>query len=255
MVLHAESVDRGVDLDLVVKHPVGDLDTGEHHVVVGHLHDTLHAPVLEGGDIVGLLGASLEVDVVDLGDRGTGDLVQPVDGSAIIVETDMALPKLAVLGGRHVLRSPGDLLGGSIGVDINSRRQLALDILGGDDDNAVCAAGTVDSRRGTILKHVYGLDIVRGDLVKASWDTVDQHERSGAGLEGRGSTKRDLGAGDRVAVRIVDDQAGNLTLDKVGGVGARGLDKVLFLDGGDGTGHLCLLHGTVTDSDGFLKKG
>ena len=65
-----------------------------------------------------------------------------------------ALTELTVLSGSHVLRSPGNLLGGSVNVDINSSRQLALDILGRDNDNTISTAGTVDSGSGTILQHV-----------------------------------------------------------------------------------------------------
>ena len=90
---------------------MGDLDTGEHHVIVGELDDTLHAPVLEGGHIVGLLRASSETDVINLGDRGAGDLVKPVDRCSVIMESDMSLRQLAILGGCHVRQGTGDLLG------------------------------------------------------------------------------------------------------------------------------------------------
>ena len=47
VVLHCEAVYGSMKLYFAVEHPVGNVDAGEHHIVVGELHHTLQASVFE----------------------------------------------------------------------------------------------------------------------------------------------------------------------------------------------------------------
>ena len=76
----------------------------------------------------------------------------------------MSLRKLAVLVCGHVVKSLGDLLRGNVGVEINSGRNISLSVLGGDDDDTVRAACTINGSSGTILENINLFDVIRRDL-------------------------------------------------------------------------------------------
>lgn len=113
-----------------------------------------------------MLGSATQADVIDLRERGSGDLVKPVDRSSVIVETDMAFRQLPVLVSGQIVECLGDLLGGNISVEIHGCRCFALSVLSCDDDHAIGSTSTINGCRRAVLEHINLLDIIRGNLGK-----------------------------------------------------------------------------------------
>ena len=131
----------------------------------------------------------------------------------------MAFRQLPILVSGQIVECLGDLLGGNVSVEIYGCRRFTLSVLSGDDDDAICSTSTINGRGRAVLKHINLLDIIRRNL-----------GRRRPGLEGSGSTKGDLSAGDRVPVRCVHNKSRNLALDKFGRVRPRSLQEISALD-------------------------
>lgn len=142
----------------------------------------------------------------------------------------MAFRQLPILVSGQIVECLGDLLGGNVSVEIYGCRRFTLSVLSGDDDDAICSTSTINGRGRAVLKHINLLDIIRRNLGKRARHTVNEHKRRRPGLEGSGSTKGDLSAGDRVPVRCVHNKSRNLALDKFGRVRPRSLQEISTLD-------------------------
>ena len=124
-------------------------------------------------------------------------------------------------------------------------------LAGGDEDDAVRTAGTVDSRGSTVLQDGDGLDVLGRDVTERTADnTVHDDERGVAAVDGGRAT--DLVAGGVTAGVGVNVQTGDLTLDEGHGVRS-GLVELFGADAHDGGGDLLLVEGTVTDDDGLFN--
>ena len=175
---------------------------------------------------------------------GVLDTVAVVGLSAGLVELE---PFVQAEGLREFVED----LGGDIG--IIGHAQAAGDagaLLGRDEDDAVRTAGTVDSGGCTILQDGDGFDVLGGDVAEGSADdTVDDHERGVAAVDGGRAT--DLVTGSVTAGVGVDVQTGDLTDDEGHGVRG-GLVELFGLYADDGGGDLFLVERTVTDDDGLI---
>ena len=90
---------------------------------------------------------------------------------------------VCLVGGGHVLDAVHQLghlgeLGDAL-IDVEREFGSAdLTGLGGDDDDTVTAAHTVDGRCGSVLEDGDGLDVGGVELAPAALDAVHEHERT-----------------------------------------------------------------------------
>ena len=134
---------------------------------------------------------------------------------------------------------------------------VAARLVGGDEDDAVRAAGTVDGRCARVLQDLHGDDVLRVDLGEvtgiAEGEAVHDQERSVGTVHGGvtshahdGRRARFLGVVGHLDARHAALHEG---FDGVGGLGG----QVFGRQGGDGTGEVALLHAAVTDGDRLLQ--
>ena len=124
--------------------------------------------------------------------------------------------------------------------------------LGGDEDDTVGAADTVEGRRGRILEDGEGCDVLRVDEVHVAFHTVDEHQRLAVGAEGVHTADPEVSAGARLTGLLHDDDTGQFT-GEGGGQLADGHLELFHVDRGDGTDDGGLALGTVGDHDNFLQ--
>ena len=204
--------------------------------------------------------AAADGQVVVLGDAGLADLGEPV-GLGLVRELAVGTLEAPALGpagedivSAHEVRTLEPLGGGHIAGILDRGGHLALGVAGGDDDDAVGAASTVDGGRGTVLQHVDGLDVFWGNRGEVAGNTVDEHERLGGAVQGGSTAEHDGGGSGRVTGGDGDLQAGDLALDELAGVDNGALDELIGFHALHGGRDIGLFLGAVTDGDGFLKE-
>ena len=97
-------------------------------------------------------------------------------------------------------------------------------LLGGDEDDTVGCAGTVDGCGGGVLQDLHGLDVVGGEVCDciaafAHGNAVNHVERVVGRGDGTGTANADGHAGTRLAGGLLHLDAGNLALDEAGSLG------------------------------------
>ena len=223
-------------------HPVGG---GDGVAVPAAAGPTLH-DVAPG---IGIATAIEDLVVVLLGRSA---------GAGIILGIEVVVGRTTpvdVLAGAH----PGSLvLDGLIGegacvADVH----VALGtLLGGHEDDTVGAAGTVDGGCGGVLQDLDGLDVVRVEVVDRTahhGDAVHDIQRRGGG--GEGALAADVHGTDLTRTLVgADIHTGCAALEGFEDVVGRALGQFLGTDGDHGTGHVALLHGTVTDGHGLFEE-
>ena len=244
---------------------MGQVHLGPQVLGVGADDHTLVVPVGDIGGIGHVLGAAFQGDVVVVGERGLGDLVQPVRLVAQVGERRvLGQVRNALLVGAqvfqhvhevgvHEVHPLGEAGEGSVAVVGNVEVLAHLPVPGGDEDDAGGAARTVDGGRGGVLQDGDFLDGFRSDGLKGALDAVHQDERGVAALQGGDAAEHDGGGGGRVAVALGDVQAGHLALDELGGVADVTGEEVLALDRGDGGGDIALTLRAVADDDRIVQ--
>ena len=179
------------------------VDTGAQAGEIGVFDDTVVLVVTQGEERVAALGTVAQREVVLLDDTGAGGLAEPVRvagrgdtggvqvlGHSHLVQDGIAAgviaPVVLVAQGVHIgiqavvhIALPHHLaeflgiedlhtvhvgLGGHGGVKVNLYLAV-LAGLGGDDDDAVGGAATVDGSGSSVLEHLDGLDVVTVELV------------------------------------------------------------------------------------------
>ena len=159
----------------------------------------------------------------------------------------------------HDVEVAGQLREADVGLERDVRlARRAESPFGGDEDDAVGAARTVDRRRGGVLEDGYARDVVGVDVVQVVdgvHHAVDDDQRFVRGVDrtraadtdGRGGARfaggrHEVGAGDTSLQCVVDRERGQV------------LD-VVHLDRRDRTGQVFLGHLAVADDHHFFDVG
>ena len=183
-------------------------------------------------------------------------LVLGPDGVGRILDAEH-LPELHVLGSVHHARSRVHDVGNAVlRRDAHGGLLLHLTLLGGDDDDTVGGAGTVDGRGGGIFQYGQVGDVggVQGveDLV-ADGCTIEDEERCGAGVDAVDAAQTDGGRGGRLARGAEHRETSHLSLKGIREVGGGDVLNLLRAYGSHGSrdtaGFLC---GAIADDDDFL---
>ena len=132
---------------------------------------------------------------------------------------------------------------------------LALALLRGDHDDAVCGTGTVQGGCSRVLQDRHGLDVAGGDGVDVAGigHTVHHIERGTRGVHGADTADVDGTAVTRLTAGVDDLHARAETLQGLRHVGRGNLLDVLFLDDRGRSRKGGLGGGTVRDHDGFVE--
>ena len=128
--------------------------------------------------------------------------------------------------------------------------------LGRDDDDAVGAAGTVDSRGRRVLQDGYGFNVGRVDVAEGGHgvhDTVDNDQRIVGGGDGTGAADTDHGVGAGLTVGGRNFHTGDTALEGLVYGQNRLVADFGHPDVGDRACKVGLLDGAVADDDGLLK--
>ena len=145
--------------------------TGEA-AAVGPQEDAFGLTRGEVGKDVGALSAPVEADAVVMGDGGARDSIEPVGGGAVVgVFFYIAVvlrQQVAIVGGGEQTGTAGDVLGVDVSAVTDSSAFAALGSLtGGDKDDTVCSAHTIDGGGGSVLQDGDVLNVRRRDIAAA----------------------------------------------------------------------------------------
>ncbi|OQB67862.1 MAG: hypothetical protein BWX93_01693 [Bacteroidetes bacterium ADurb.Bin139] len=100
-----------------------------------------------------------------------------------------------------------------------------LALLCGNHDDTVGSPGTVNGSRGSVLKHVYGFDVVGVDVVQVTANYTVNNIQRRRGPYGAKSSDSDLESRARLTVVLYDSYTGGLALQ-----GCERADRVQFGD-------------------------
>ena len=128
---------------------------------------------------------------------------------------------------------------------------VILPALGRDQNDAECAAGTINSGRGGVFQHRDRLDVVRVDTIGIGLHAVDQNQRTAS--VGRGRTAdvvRRAGSGLPRGEGYVE--VGDHTLQGAAHVRHGTVFQLFLRHRGDGSGQIGLLLHAVTDHYHFV---
>ena len=230
------------------------------------LDDTVRHVVAGSQSVGHVLGSTAQRDVVIGGDGRAENLVLPVGVGCAQgrgVQSVDARHQCAVGGavqcivlllyGRHR--------------DVAVVRHLgygtALTLLGGDDDDTVRGAATVDGRCRGVLQHGEGLDVVGVDVgqdvahargrVAVDGQSVDDEQRVVRCIQRRTAADADLCTGAGRTAAGDDVHTGNLTHQHVGGIVRDALRHVVGVHGRHASGQVALLGVAVTDDYDVLQ--
>ena len=141
-------------------------------------------------------------------------------------------------------------------------RDVGLPALGGaglDQDHAVGAAGTVNSRRGGVFQYLDRLDVRRVDLRQvagiADGESVDHDQRSVRTVERAVTADAHDGSRTRVLRRVHDLQSRSAALQQSLHRRSRNILDGVHLHGNDRSGQVALLHAAVADNDHVVDQG
>ena len=134
---------------------------------------------------------------------------------------------------------------------------VAACLVGGDEDDAVRAAGSVDGRCARVLQDLHGDDVLRVDLGQvagvAEGEAVHDQERGVGTVHGGVTSHAHDGRRARFLGIVGDLDTRHAALHEgFDGVGRLG-GQVLGRQGGDGAGEVALLHAAVADGDRLLQ--
>ena len=173
-----------------------------------------------------------------------------------------ALDEGAVFIGREQTYTASSLREGVLDRDRDLRLLTYLTTLGGNHDNPVGSARTVDSGSGSILEDVHRSDVLRVERAEDTGSTsdsgvldghtVDDDQRVVAGIERSTTTDTDT-AGSTGRSFGSDLHPCDLTDEEIAGSGDSTLLEALFIEGADRSGEVLLLHRAVADDDDFLE--
>ena len=128
------------------------------------------------------------------------------------------------------------------------RASLAA-FLGGDDDHAAARVQSVHGSRGTVLEHGYRLDVVRVDVVNASWHAVNHVKHA---VFGAADAQRCLvGPGFTRCLHRRD--AGHAAAQQARHVRRRRLQQFVAAHGRDGSRERGLARLAVSDDDNVVQ--
>ena len=268
------------------------IDTGAQTGEVGMLDDTVVLIIANGEEGAAPLGAVAQRQVVLLDDTGTGGFLEPVrvaggrfaGGVQVFVHhhfiqhgiavgivapvvhiaqcihvgvqaiVHIALPHDAseFLGIQH-LHAVYIGLGGHAGVKVHFYLTI-LAALGGDDDNTVGGAATVNGSGSGVFQDLDGLDVVTVEFMHAGLggDTVDDVQRVVV-VEGSHTTDPDGGSAGRATVRT-DIHSGNTALQGFDGVVLVLFGQIVGVHRGDGTGEIGLALDRITGYHHFIQQ-
>ena len=139
--------------------------------------------------------------------------------------------------------------------EVNLYLLVLLAALGGDDDDTIGSAATVDRGRSGVLQNLHRLDVVhvKGVEGRSGGHTIDNVERILVGVERTNTTDADGSGGSRRTIGS-DGHTGNLTLEGAHRVGvARGLEA-LGLHNSNRTGEVGLTLSGITGDHNFFEQ-
>ena len=268
---------------MVLQEIEGGIDAGVVAVVVTALDDALAVRHAQGQVIAAPGIGVAHGQFVRLAKGILGNLVVPVGVCRLLVVRRIAQP----LGPDHVsvrvelvsqrvgvriqarigIGGPEDLaeafgiqhlepaglflqLQGRVEVDLHP---AFLAPVGGDDDDTVRGAGTIDGGGGGILQDLDGFDVGGVDVLDAHRGGHAVHDVQRVGVVQRTDTAdADAGLRSRVAGRV-DVHAGDAALEGGHHVEGRTVLDILHGNDRDGTGEVALALGRVTDHDHLVQ--
>ena len=269
--------------DEVLEDPLVHGDPAAELLIVVIDEDAVVPVVVGAGQEIGLVVGAAHLHGGVVGDRLVAeDQVFPagVGGPGRLEFLDGRIVNAVGVDGAHVLRGeagvdlglvlgdghqhgivPQIQLGGHLGqgglLPDAHAGAVAAGLVGGDEDDAVRAAGSVDGRCARILQHFHGDDVLRVDLGQvagvAEGEAVHDQERGVGTVHGGVTSHAHDGrsTGFLGVVRHLDTRHTALHegFDGVGGLGG----QVFGRQGGHRTGEVALLHAAVTDGDRLLQ--
>ena len=234
-------------------------------VEVGIRSGSVLAVIASGHVIVQLVGGSARLNLVVL-ERSifVEHFVKPVHvrlGEFLVIlavcQSDFLLV-LDSLGRVHQVPLAAGYLGEArLGAQGNPGILGDASALRGDDDDSVGRTGTVDGGAGCVLKHGYGLYVIRADGIEigcGNRNAVQDEERRGAGVDGIGSADLERCGGARLSGIGQHHQTGGLSLKGLVKAGCRSICDGIRLDSGYRTCYGSLLAHAVCDNDYILKS-
>ena len=249
-------------------HP--EIDAGVVAVVVVVFQQTVMVQVAHGHHVLHLLASAADAQLV-LGLQGMAaqqfvqvHLVGIVVGVGTVAVLLDHLRRVGLGAHGHVV-----VFGIFIGVcQVGQFRGLAhayrtvvgdaclafLTLLGGDQDDAVGSARTVDGSGRGVLQHGDVVNVCRGQVAQRAGHTVHQHQGAGRSAE-RAHTADADGAGflSGITAALCDGDAGHQTGEHVGHIGHGARLHGLAVDGGDGADDVHLLLDAVAHYDYFVQ--
>ena len=242
------------------------------------VHDTLRVVVREGGEVGMALVATGNGKTVVLVYGPAGNLLYPVgsfaeaervgiDGAAqrsrgtnrgmtgVLAEIGVVVAVLGELGCVHYIEASRQFRYTQVGLEGDARMVASHTRLGGDDNNAVRAPGTVYCGGGGVLQDRDGSDIVRVDIVQVVdgiGDSVHDDERLVGSSDGTCSADTDGGGGAGSSVGGHEVRTGDTALKGVVHRKHRSILDIGHLDGSYRTGEVGFLGRTVTDDNQIL---
>ena len=225
--------------------------------------DTVLVDIVEGGEEMTLVVATLEGDAVLLAPAGSEHRVIPVGILSVIFVgvqeilvdvADVGLVFDVVLGAEDVGFLAQGLEGEAAVVGDAGVAVVGSAALGGDEDDTVTCLRTVDSGGGSVLQDLHGLDHGRIEVLDViHLQTIDDEERSDrTGVRGI-TADTDRSTLTRSTGGVDDLDTGSLTLEGGGSVRRGAVLQVFRAHGGDGTGQVALLLDAVTDNHGLFE--
>ena len=194
-------------------------------------------------------------------DTGAVEEILPVGIDALLLEAVLVgelvgeLTHRGELGAVHHRVLDG-VLETDVVVEGHLRGLAGNTLIGGDQDHAVGTAGTVDGRGGSILEDVHALDVAGGNIGEGAHErhAVQHDQRIVGSGQGTVATDADLKAGARTGAGLGHLHAGHSAVQGAGEVTGSHLAEVVTAHRSDGTGHVRLTGGAVTDHDDGVQS-
>ena len=258
-----------VHAEVVVEEGRREIDGGSETFKAAGLERTFIVGVAEADAIGQEAQAAVDGEIVVVADGSLVDFVLPVGVGSAKRQGGCAAEAFLHHLTEFVAAEDVKLLGKRSDADTtvvgDLRTAVLAAFLGGDDDDTVGSARTVDGSGGSILQDGEAGDVFRIDHCQGvgktlhafvvHGETVDDDERVVGGVERRTTADADGSVGTRRTTRGGDIDTGNLTNEHVLRIGRDALGHFVGFDGGHRTGGVCLLHFGVADHHRLVEGG
>ena len=211
------------------------------------------------GDLVDPVRPFAQRERVGIDRTGEGCVLAYVGVVGVAAEIGVVVAVLREFRRVHNVELTGQLGEAHVGLEGDVDLALGAETpLGGDEDDAVCAARTVDRRRGGVLEDGYARDVVGVDVVQVVdgvHHAVDDDQRFVRRVDRARAADADGGRGARLTGGRHEVGSGDTSLKGVVDRKNRYVLDVVHLDRRDRTGQVLFGDLAVTDDHDFVDVG